>query len=170
MEADRRYQHQRPVPDGQGLHAAFPGPGLRADTTNILFIVGGAFAGLERWDEAKAALESETASWAWDLANSGKNVTCNSLSPGGATLTGMIYEDYGDRKLVDPDVMGPPIVFLASDLSNGVNGRFGARRAARHRPRLRRPRRSGGHPALTRPGNAEPKSFQGEHPWPITAC
>lgn len=71
----------------------------------------------------KAALESETASWAWDLGNSGRNVTCNSLSPGGATLTGMIYEDYGDRKLIDPDVMGSPIVFLASELSDGVNGR-----------------------------------------------
>ena len=71
----------------------------------------------------KAALESETASWAWDLENSGKNVTCNSLSPGGATLTGMIYEDYGDRKLIDPDVMGPPAVWLASNESDGFNGR-----------------------------------------------
>ncbi|MBT6800720.1 MAG: SDR family oxidoreductase, partial [Rhodospirillales bacterium] len=72
---------------------------------------------------SKAALESETASWAWDLENSGKNVTCNSLSPGGATLTGMIYEDYGDRKLIDPDVMGPPAVWLASNDSDGFNGR-----------------------------------------------
>lgn len=72
---------------------------------------------------SKAALESETASWGWDLENTGKNVTCNSLSPGGATLTGMIYEDYGDKKLIDPDVMGPPIVWLASEQSDGFNGR-----------------------------------------------
>jgi hypothetical protein len=35
----------------------------------------------------------------------------------------MIYEDYGDRKLIDPDVMGPPAVWLASNDSDGFNGR-----------------------------------------------
>lgn len=72
---------------------------------------------------SKAALESETVIWAQDLAATGKNVTCNALSPGGATLTGMIYEDYGDRKLNDPAIMGPPIVWLASERSDGVTGR-----------------------------------------------
>jgi 3-oxoacyl-[acyl-carrier protein] reductase len=72
---------------------------------------------------SKAALEAETLGFADDLARTGKNVTCNSMSPGGATLTGMVYEDYGDRKLLDPDVMGPPIVFLASELSDGITGR-----------------------------------------------
>jgi len=72
---------------------------------------------------SKAALESETVIWAQDLAGTGKNVTCNALSPGGATLTGMIYESYGSRKLNDPAIMGPPIVWLASEHSNGVNGR-----------------------------------------------
>lgn len=72
---------------------------------------------------SKAALESETVIWAQDLAGTGKNVTCNSLSPGGATLTGMIYESYGKRKLNDPDIMGQPIVWLASEHSTGVNGR-----------------------------------------------
>lgn len=71
----------------------------------------------------KAALESETAIWSQDLAGTGKNVTCNSLSPGGATLTGMIYEGVGTRKLNDPEIMGPPVVWLASGLSDGVNGR-----------------------------------------------
>jgi len=72
---------------------------------------------------SKAALESMTLTWSKDLAGTGKNVTCNSLSPGGATLTGMVYEDYGERKLLDPDIMGPPIVWLASELSNGITGK-----------------------------------------------
>ncbi len=74
------------------------------------------------YGSSKAALESQTLIWSKDLAATGKNVTCNSLSPGGATLTGMIYEDYGDRKLNDPDIMGPPIVWLASELSDGFTG------------------------------------------------
>ncbi|MDH3241493.1 MAG: SDR family oxidoreductase [Alphaproteobacteria bacterium] len=74
------------------------------------------------YGSSKAALESQTLIWSKDLAGTGKNVTCNSLSPGGATLTGMIYEDYGDRKLFDPDIMGPPIVWLASEASGGFNG------------------------------------------------
>lgn len=74
------------------------------------------------YGSSKAALESQTLIWSKDLAATGKNVTCNCLSPGGATLTGMIYEDYGDRKLNDPDIMGPPIVWLASELSDGFNG------------------------------------------------
>lgn len=74
------------------------------------------------YGSSKAALEAQTLIWAQDLAGTGKNVTCNSLSPGGATLTGMIYEDYGDRKLNDPGIMGPPIVWLASELSDGFNG------------------------------------------------
>ena len=74
------------------------------------------------YGSSKAALESQSLIWSKDLAATGKNVTCNTLSPGGATLTGMIYEDYGDRKLNDPDIMGPPIVWLASELSDGFNG------------------------------------------------
>lgn len=74
------------------------------------------------YGSSKAALESQTLIWSKDLAGAGKNVTCNGLSPGGATLTGMIYEDYGDRKLNDPDIMGPPIVWLASEQSSGFNG------------------------------------------------
>ena len=74
------------------------------------------------YGSSKAALESQTLIWSKDLAATAKNVTCNSLSPGGATLTGMIYEDYGDKILNDPDIMGPPMVWLASALSDGFNG------------------------------------------------
>jgi len=72
---------------------------------------------------SKCAMESETLIWAQDLAGTGKNITCNSLAPGGATLTGMVYEPVGTRKLNDPAIMGPPAVWLASRQSDGVNGR-----------------------------------------------
>jgi NAD(P)-dependent dehydrogenase (short-subunit alcohol dehydrogenase family) len=72
----------------------------------------------------KAALESATQIWARDLAGTG--VTVNGLLPGGATATGMIYESNSERpgrKLLDPAIMGPPAVWLASAASDGVTGR-----------------------------------------------
>jgi NAD(P)-dependent dehydrogenase (short-subunit alcohol dehydrogenase family) len=94
------------------------------------------------YGSSKAALESQTLMWSKDLAGTGKNVTCNSLSPGGATLTGMIYEDYGDRKLFDPDIMGPPVVWLASEASHhrqGLGRLPAARRGRQGRDRAGRP-------------------------------
>lgn len=71
---------------------------------------------------SKAALESETLIWAQELAGTG--VTCNSLSPGGATLTGMVYGKDRERAgLADPQIMGIPIVWLASEQSYWCNGR-----------------------------------------------
>jgi 3-oxoacyl-[acyl-carrier protein] reductase len=72
----------------------------------------------------KAALESATQIWARDFA--GTNVTVNGLLPGGATATGMIYEaneSRPGRKLLDPAIMGPPALWLASAASDGVTGR-----------------------------------------------
>jgi NAD(P)-dependent dehydrogenase (short-subunit alcohol dehydrogenase family) len=72
----------------------------------------------------KAALESETQIWARDLAGTG--VTVNGLLPGGATATGMIYESNAARPgrvLLDPAIMGPPAVWLASNASDGITGR-----------------------------------------------
>ena len=50
-----------------------------------------------------------------DLA--GTPVTVNMLLPGGPTATGMVPEDTPPEvreRLLDPAVMGPPIVWLAS--------------------------------------------------------
>jgi NAD(P)-dependent dehydrogenase (short-subunit alcohol dehydrogenase family) len=50
-------------------------------------------------------------------------VTANVLLPGGATNTGMIADNVPDEiraRLLDPAVMGPPIVWLASEEANGV--------------------------------------------------
>jgi NAD(P)-dependent dehydrogenase (short-subunit alcohol dehydrogenase family) len=70
---------------------------------------------------SKAAMESETVIWAQDLQGTG--VTCNSLSPGGATLTGMVYGKDRDRPgLNDPDIMGQPVVWLASERSSWCTG------------------------------------------------
>lgn len=57
-----------------------------------------------------------------DLA--GTPVTVNILLPGGATATGMIPDDVPAEMratLLDPSIMGPPIVWLASDDANGVH-------------------------------------------------
>lgn len=84
--------------------------------------------GFSPYGPSKAALESETIIWAQDLAGSG--VTVNALLPGGATLTGMIPSGYPAElraKLLPPEVMVPPLLWLASERSNGVTGmRFNA--------------------------------------------
>ncbi|MGR6318315.1 hypothetical protein Q2K19_01235 [Micromonospora soli] len=57
-----------------------------------------------------------------DLRDSG--VTVNLLLPGGPTVTGMLPLDAAPRegqRFLDPAVMGPPIVWLASDDAAGVH-------------------------------------------------
>lgn len=57
-----------------------------------------------------------------DLA--GTPVTSNLLLPGGATATGMIPDEIPEElreRLLDPAVMGPPIVWLASPEAAGVH-------------------------------------------------
>jgi 3-oxoacyl-[acyl-carrier protein] reductase len=80
--------------------------------------------GFSPYGPSKAALESETIIWAQDLAGSG--VTVNALLPGGATLTGMIPTSFPDHlrsTLLDPHVMVPPLLWIASTKSDGVTGR-----------------------------------------------
>jgi NAD(P)-dependent dehydrogenase (short-subunit alcohol dehydrogenase family) len=77
----------------------------------------------------KAASEAFTASMAHDLE--GTPVTANVLIPGGASATRLMGELPPEEmaKLINPAVMGPPSVWLASRESDGVNAmRFVANR------------------------------------------
>ena len=71
----------------------------------------------------KAALESASAVWAKELDGSG--VTVNVVVPGGPTDTAFIADDSGiDRaKMLRPEVMAPPLRWLASDGSGATTGR-----------------------------------------------
>jgi 3-oxoacyl-[acyl-carrier protein] reductase len=75
------------------------------------------------YGQSKAAMEAATAAWADDLKDTG--VSANVLIPGGAADTPMIPQQSGyDRsKLNPPSVMVAPICWLASEASDGVNGR-----------------------------------------------
>jgi NAD(P)-dependent dehydrogenase (short-subunit alcohol dehydrogenase family) len=71
---------------------------------------------------SKAGHEALVASMAQELEGSG--VTANVLVPGGATYTNMTASTLGDvrDKLIQPEVMQAPVVWLASEASNGFNG------------------------------------------------
>ncbi len=71
---------------------------------------------------SKAALEAHTHIMSEDLADTG--VTANVLIPGGPVNTRMIPSDAPFRRdaLIQPDVMQGPVVWLASDASDGING------------------------------------------------
>ncbi|WP_157219245.1 SDR family NAD(P)-dependent oxidoreductase [Flavisphingomonas formosensis] len=71
---------------------------------------------------SKAGLEAETAIMASDLAGTG--VTANVLVPGGGCGSRMTDEMGLPREAVlPPEIMGPPMAFLASDAADGINGR-----------------------------------------------
>jgi NAD(P)-dependent dehydrogenase (short-subunit alcohol dehydrogenase family) len=71
---------------------------------------------------SKAGHEALVAAMAQELEGSG--VTANVLVPGGATYTNMTASTLGDArdKLIQPEVMQPPVVWLASEASHGLNG------------------------------------------------
>jgi NAD(P)-dependent dehydrogenase (short-subunit alcohol dehydrogenase family) len=51
-------------------------------------------------------------------------VTVNILLPGGATATSMIPDDVPaemQARMLDPEIMGPPIVWLCSERAAGVH-------------------------------------------------
>ena len=81
-------------------------------------------AGFSPYGPSKAALESETAIWAQDLAGTG--VTVNALLPGGATLTGMIpaaFPESARSRLLDPAIMVPPLLWRVSSAADTISGR-----------------------------------------------
>lgn len=71
----------------------------------------------------KSALESMSAVWALELDGTG--ITVNVLVPGGPTDTPFINDAAGwpRNQMLKPAIMGPPISWLMSEASNGVNGK-----------------------------------------------
>ena len=78
--------------------------------------------GATPYGPSKAGHEAFVAVMAQDLEGSG--VTANVLVPGGATYTNMTAANtgYARDKLIQPEVMQAPVVWLASEASHGFNG------------------------------------------------
>ena len=79
--------------------------------------------GFTPYGPSKAALESMSIIWAQELEGTG--ITLNVILPGGATNTGMIPDSFPELqriKLLDPAIMGPPAVYLASDDASAITG------------------------------------------------
>ncbi|HKA79418.1 MAG TPA: SDR family oxidoreductase [Xanthobacteraceae bacterium] len=85
-------------------------------------------AGLSAYGASKSALEASCVSWSKDLEGTG--VTVNILVPGGPTDTPGFFPPGKPRPpvLLDPEIMGVPVVWLASPQSDGISAcRFIAR-------------------------------------------
>jgi NAD(P)-dependent dehydrogenase (short-subunit alcohol dehydrogenase family) len=80
-------------------------------------------AGNTPYGPSKAALEAATSIWAQDLEGTG--VTANVLVPGGPVNTAFLSENtpFDRTRIIQPDVMGPPACWLASDASNNITNR-----------------------------------------------
>jgi NAD(P)-dependent dehydrogenase (short-subunit alcohol dehydrogenase family) len=78
-------------------------------------------AGFVPYGPSRAGSEALSRIMAADLRDTG--VTVNLLLPGGATVTGMLPAEAvpEGREFLDPAVMGPPILWLASDDAAGVH-------------------------------------------------
>jgi gluconate 5-dehydrogenase len=78
-------------------------------------------AGFVPYGPSRAGSEALSRVMAADLRDT--DVTVNLLLPGGPTVTGMLPLDAvpEGRKFLEPEVMGPPIVWLASDDAAGVH-------------------------------------------------
>jgi NAD(P)-dependent dehydrogenase (short-subunit alcohol dehydrogenase family) len=79
-------------------------------------------AGMQPYGGSKAANEAHLLALAQELEGTG--VTANVLVPGGAADTRMVPAgQQPDRsKLIAPDVMVPPLIWLCSNESDGVTG------------------------------------------------
>jgi 3-oxoacyl-[acyl-carrier protein] reductase len=78
-------------------------------------------SGYSPYGPSKAGLEALTSIWAKDLSNSG--VTANVLLPGGASSTDMLPKTLDKSKLLPPENMRGPIVWLMSNESSKYTGR-----------------------------------------------
>lgn len=71
---------------------------------------------------SKAAAEAAMAVLSNDLKGTG--VTSNVLVPGGVTDTPLVSDEAGDRsRMLRPEIMVPPLLYLVSEAAADVNGR-----------------------------------------------
>jgi NAD(P)-dependent dehydrogenase (short-subunit alcohol dehydrogenase family) len=84
-------------------------------------------AGSSPYGSSKAALEMATEIWAKEVAGTG--LTINIVNPGAGADTPGMAKDMREAaragrvpKLVDPDEMVPPLLFVVSEAANAVNG------------------------------------------------
>jgi NAD(P)-dependent dehydrogenase (short-subunit alcohol dehydrogenase family) len=75
--------------------------------------------GFVPYGPSRAGAEALSRIMAADLDGTG--VTVNMLLPGGATRTGMIPDGDPGLALLEPEIMGPPIVWLASADAEGTS-------------------------------------------------
>src|SRR5882757_1529042 len=71
------------------------------------------------YGSSKAACEAAMASLSADLAGTG--VTSNILVPGGTTNTPLVGEAGDPAKMLQPEIMAPPLLWLLSDEATAVN-------------------------------------------------
>lgn len=83
--------------------------------------------GFSPYGPSKAALESASAIWAQELSEA--RIRVNVLLPGGITRTGMLPDSTPaevlarrQARLLQPEIMQAPAVFLASDASQALTG------------------------------------------------
>lgn len=79
--------------------------------------------GFVPYGPSRAGAEALSRIMTEDLRSTG--VAVHQLLPGGATATGMIPENVSPEvadRLLSPEIMGPPIVFLASPQAEGLTG------------------------------------------------
>jgi 3-oxoacyl-[acyl-carrier protein] reductase len=80
--------------------------------------------GFSPYGPSKAALESASAIWAQELIEA--RIRVNLLLPGGPTNTGLLPTEMPadvQARLLQPEIMKAPAVFLASDASQELTGR-----------------------------------------------
>jgi NAD(P)-dependent dehydrogenase (short-subunit alcohol dehydrogenase family) len=79
-------------------------------------------AGYLLYGASKAAAEAAMAVLAADLKGIG--VTSNVLVPGGVTNTAIVGDEAGDRaRMLQPEIMVPPLLWLISDAAASVTAR-----------------------------------------------
>jgi NAD(P)-dependent dehydrogenase (short-subunit alcohol dehydrogenase family) len=79
--------------------------------------------GFVPYGPSRAGAEALSLIMTADLAELG--ITVNQLLPGGATATGMIPDGVSEAaraRLLQPEIMGPPVVWLCSPQAAGVTG------------------------------------------------